>query len=207
MATASMSGRDSAAEMSLSGRAPCRPARSCARSNWTSTTTLTSAPERLVIVCACRSPMTPAPTTANFICHSIGSPSNAAGPSTVGHALSVQHRCEGPGRPGEQLRAAETSHRCGGAKMWLHREEPIEPVGLQGKKGLRQLAVPLAGGNDLPGGHHRILDLDVVQVRPQHRVAICEGRHPALDEVGGIPVSYTHLRAHETVLDLVCRLL
>ena len=24
---------------------------------------------------------------------------------------------------------------------------------------------------------------------------------------GGIPVSYTHLRAHETVLDLVCRLL
>ena len=25
--------------------------------------------------------------------------------------------------------------------------------------------------------------------------------------VGGVPVSYTHLRAHETVLDLVCRLL
>ena len=24
---------------------------------------------------------------------------------------------------------------------------------------------------------------------------------------GGVPVSYTHLRAHETVLDLVCRLL
>ena len=24
---------------------------------------------------------------------------------------------------------------------------------------------------------------------------------------GSIPVSYTHLRAHETVLDLVCRLL
>ena len=33
----------------------------------------------------------------------------------------------------------------------------------------------------------------------------------ALDElanfVGDTPVSYTHLRAHETVLDLVCRLL
>ena len=31
----------------------------------------------------------------------------------------------------------------------------------------------------------------------------------ALDEEvhGGAPVSYTHLRAHETVLDLVCRLL
>ena len=25
--------------------------------------------------------------------------------------------------------------------------------------------------------------------------------------VGAIPVSYTHLRAHETVLDIVCRLL
>ena len=32
---------------------------------------------------------------------------------------------------------------------------------------------------------------------------------PAWHEVGGvdIAVSYTHLRAHETVLDLVCRLL
>ena len=27
------------------------------------------------------------------------------------------------------------------------------------------------------------------------------------DARGGDPVSYTHLRAHETVLDLVCRLL
>ena len=27
------------------------------------------------------------------------------------------------------------------------------------------------------------------------------------DDSGMIPVSYTHLRAHETVLDLVCRLL
>ena len=25
--------------------------------------------------------------------------------------------------------------------------------------------------------------------------------------ISGVPVSYTHLRAHETVLDLVCRLL
>ena len=29
----------------------------------------------------------------------------------------------------------------------------------------------------------------------------------ATDELGFVPVSYTHLRAHETVLDLVCRLL
>ena len=27
------------------------------------------------------------------------------------------------------------------------------------------------------------------------------------EDTGAIPVSYTHLRAHETVLDLVCRLL
>ena len=31
-------------------------------------------------------------------------------------------------------------------------------------------------------------------------------RHPEPGD-GGKPVSYTHLRAHETVLDLVCRLL
>ena len=30
---------------------------------------------------------------------------------------------------------------------------------------------------------------------------------PLLVAGGGVPVSYTHLRAHETVLDLVCRLL
>ena len=30
---------------------------------------------------------------------------------------------------------------------------------------------------------------------------------PIFDEIRHIPVSYTHLRAHETVLDLVCRLL
>ena len=29
----------------------------------------------------------------------------------------------------------------------------------------------------------------------------------AFAEAGAVPVSYTHLRAHETVLDLVCRLL
>ena len=29
----------------------------------------------------------------------------------------------------------------------------------------------------------------------------------ALGTLGHAPVSYTHLRAHETVLDLVCRLL
>ena len=33
------------------------------------------------------------------------------------------------------------------------------------------------------------------------------GLNIELDIRGSLPVSYTHLRAHETVLDLVCRLL
>ena len=33
------------------------------------------------------------------------------------------------------------------------------------------------------------------------------GERELLARVDAIPVSYTHLRAHETVLDLVCRLL
>ena len=33
------------------------------------------------------------------------------------------------------------------------------------------------------------------------------GEGPAQGADGGAAVSYTHLRAHETVLDLVCRLL
>ena len=36
----------------------------------------------------------------------------------------------------------------------------------------------------------------------RHRMAA-----EADQQAGGAPVSYTHLRAHETVLDLVCRLL
>ena len=46
---------------------------------------------------------------------------------------------------------------------------------------------------------------------PVVRVLFQHVRGPAADAAGGedrgIPVSYTHLRAHETVLDLVCRLL
>ena len=37
---------------------------------------------------------------------------------------------------------------------------------------------------------------------------MADGDEAALErQVGGGAVSYTHLRAHETVLDLVCRLL
>ena len=38
---------------------------------------------------------------------------------------------------------------------------------------------------------------------PEEYVAWGRGREPRTP----VPVSYTHLRAHETVLDLVCRLL
>ena len=43
-----------------------------------------------------------------------------------------------------------------------------------------------------------IATVDTDLVLKNHAVAVNNGR---------IPVSYTHLRAHETVLDLVCRLL
>ena len=38
-----------------------------------------------------------------------------------------------------------------------------------------------------------------------HRLGVLS--EPAIAVVERVPVSYTHLRAHETVLDLVCRLL
>ena len=48
-----------------------------------------------------------------------------------------------------------------------------------------------------PGGSRRLLDGHWRQVRIGLELA----------DFGDDPVSYTHLRAHETVLDLVCRLL
>ena len=41
----------------------------------------------------------------------------------------------------------------------------------------------------------------------QDRHAEAADRHRRGEEQRPAPVSYTHLRAHETVLDLVCRLL
>ena len=50
----------------------------------------------------------------------------------------------------------------------------------------------------------------VGQVRRRRR-GVAAGHVPVFDDAGVLatvgPVSYTHLRAHETVLDLVCRLL
>ena len=46
---------------------------------------------------------------------------------------------------------------------------------------------------------------------PRRATGRGHGPHVAVIDVtrigGVVPVSYTHLRAHETVLDLVCRLL
>ena len=57
-------------------------------------------------------------------------------------------------------------------------------------------------------------DLQIGQVGRKDRGLVDDGGHDLAvmqDHQGGVvaflPVSYTHLRAHETVLDLVCRLL
>ena len=47
----------------------------------------------------------------------------------------------------------------------------------------------------------------VVQVERMDEAAAEHQEPEAIDAVAFEPVSYTHLRAHETVLDLVCRLL
>ena len=46
-------------------------------------------------------------------------------------------------------------------------------------------------------------DLYRLRMQLEHRAANTAAIHATFNE----PVSYTHLRAHETVLDLVCRLL
>ena len=51
--------------------------------------------------------------------------------------------------------------------------------------------LPAEGENPLPGG-------DLLGTFGDHEKRLSHGP---------LPVSYTHLRAHETVLDLVCRLL
>ena len=47
----------------------------------------------------------------------------------------------------------------------------------------------------------------IVGDRPRIVVAGTHGKTTVSSMIAWIPVSYTHLRAHETVLDLVCRLL
>ena len=57
----------------------------------------------------------------------------------------------------------------------------------------------VVGDGDIAGGRHVPGDR-----RPEGTARLELG---AVDREGPRPVSYTHLRAHETVLDLVCRLL
>ena len=49
-----------------------------------------------------------------------------------------------------------------------------------------------------------MMDIGTAKPSPAERALI---PHHLIDVVDPDPVSYTHLRAHETVLDLVCRLL
>ena len=46
-----------------------------------------------------------------------------------------------------------------------------------------------------------------VRTPGKRKAWIMAGASAAATVTGVVPVSYTHLRAHETVLDLVCRLL
>ena len=65
-------------------------------------------------------------------------------------------------------------------------------------------------------GHVQHVDAAAVDVVGVADLPACEGPGGVLDDLALVgvacrgllpPVSYTHLRAHETVLDLVCRLL
>ena len=49
--------------------------------------------------------------------------------------------------------------------------------------------------------------ISYVRDRPGHDRRYAIDAAKINTELGYVPVSYTHLRAHETVLDLVCRLL
>ena len=56
---------------------------------------------------------------------------------------------------------------------------------------------------DSPGGG---LDAGEAPIEALHR-EVAEETDQQIEVTGVMAVSYTHLRAHETVLDLVCRLL
>ena len=53
----------------------------------------------------------------------------------------------------------------------------------------------------------RIVDADIIKKEDWTIYSIYNGNVDLINFFYGVPVSYTHLRAHETVLDLVCRLL
>ena len=71
-----------------------------------------------------------------------------------------------------------------------------------GQRGPRAREPDDRGEGESNGRTDRETDEDAL-----HRDRDVEPQLTALNEFGPRPVSYTHLRAHETVLDLVCRLL
>src|SRR5665811_2497561 len=102
--------------------------------------------------------------------------------------------------------AQQVHHRCPQVQTPDHRVLGIEAPGLIAYRGADltdQRGVPGARQADGLGkgrtvGRHHVAVVVVVS-GPGHPM---EGLCARLE-----PVSYTHLRAHETVLDLVCRLL
>src|SRR5665811_2444146 len=65
----------------------------------------------------------------------------------------------------------------------------------------------LAGlGDSVPESGKPPFPYFVLRAGPASRTGFCSS-HPLVRTTHTKPVSYTHLRAHETVLDLVCRLL
>eukprot|EP00657_Telonema_sp_P-1_P001521 TRINITY_DN140_c0_g1_i14.p1 TRINITY_DN140_c0_g1~~TRINITY_DN140_c0_g1_i14.p1 ORF type:complete len:143 (-),score=74.10 TRINITY_DN140_c0_g1_i14:66-494(-) len=83
-------------------------------------------------------------------------------------------------------------------------EDKLAHVTLLDELGVLDL---LASGGLLSGLPHDLLEAEGAL----GGAAVCDGAVSDLDLTGVVedhrPVSYTHLRAHETVLDLVCRLL
>src|SRR5664280_3230662 len=107
-----------------------------------------------------------------------------AGP---GHAHAVLRHLQPRGRDAARVRGLSGPVENAGVEEDLHAVERRRYVGALG---------------------HRV-DAAPQEVRRVEAVDLVLGgaREGALCLVGPEPVSYTHLRAHETVLDLVCRLL
>src|SRR5665811_360405 len=87
----------------------------------------------------------------------------------------------------------------------------LKPYKLVGREFQQRDTVIDVGGARIGGGHFAIIAGPCSVETPEQVLAAAR----AVKEAGGHmmrggafkPVSYTHLRAHETVLDLVCRLL
>ena len=96
------------------------------------------------------------------------------------------------------------------------RQIMIPEIGIRGQKLLKEAAVIVVGAGGLgcpvlqhlaSGGVGRltIMDYDFVDEQNLQRQFLYNSND--VGKLKTVTVSYTHLRAHETVLDLVCRLL